>query len=149
VRLQFDVGGGGMRVGPCDASAGMHIEPPFDDFPEFPALHAPPGAVTIGAGGGGGGPDARETSTRLETSLAPAAIAAHYATQLRSAGWALGSQIVSDGVAIQTASRTVAPRATSAEAPPQPWHAVLLVTALPGTRERDVALRIARPSSQR
>ena len=113
-------------------------------------LNAPPGATTIGGGSMGGGPDARDLSTRLETSLAPAAIAAHYATQLRDAGWTLASRIVNDGVATQTAHRAATSASGSADtAPPRPWHAVLLVTVIPGTREHYVVLHIARPTRPR
>lgn len=128
------------RFSPCNrAREEGRVRSPMHEAP-IPTLQAPAGAETRGLGSSGGGMDAWEAHTRLETQLDPAGLVAHYAAQLREAGWALSGQMTGEGVVVQTA-RTRDERG-------QTWHGLLTAFALPGTGEREVVFRVMRPSTR-
>lgn len=132
----------GARFAPCSIGAGpRRADLLARDWGAIPTLHAPRDAVTLGGGSTAGGMDAREASTRLDVALAPKALLAHYAAQLRAAGWALGAPLAAGAVAAQAAEWR--------DAEGRSWHALLGVVALAGTREREVVLRLVRPVGQR
>lgn len=70
---------------------------------KFPTLVAPPGMSQQGGGGGTGG-DNVETRARLLGALEAPAIVAHYAKQLDSAGWKMGTIATSGSLAVMPAA---------------------------------------------
>ncbi|HEX8691770.1 MAG TPA: hypothetical protein VF746_05085 [Longimicrobium sp.] len=120
---------------PCSREAAQHMESFQREFP-IPALHAPENVEFSGGSMSSGGPDFREVGVRLTTPMAPAELAAHYAAQLRQAGWTPSGNGAGEGVALQTFLRR--------DASGQGWHAVLSAIALPGSDRRDLSLRVSR-----
>jgi hypothetical protein len=108
----------------------------LEDTP-LPVLGTPEGAELRWDGGGGGGSQYEwDSRIRLVTTLAPAALVAHYAALLRQAGWSILPPAVGEDAATATGELRDAQGHT--------WHALLAVVALaPG--ERDVLVRVARP----
>lgn len=120
---------------PCSRQMAQRMVISYHDFP-LPALYAPENAEFRGGGSSSGGEDYRETGTRLGTSMAPAELVAHYAAQLREAGWTPAGSSAGEGVALQTFVRR--------DESGQSWHAVLSAVALPGSDKRDLSLRVTR-----
>ncbi|MFL5384768.1 MAG: hypothetical protein ACJ8GN_19770 [Longimicrobiaceae bacterium] len=123
-----------VEVGPADRC----YRPPTDwkDIP-LPVLGAPEGAeLHLGPGGGGGSAHAWGATVRLRTTLAPAAVVAHYAALLRQAGWSILPPAGDPDAAAATGELRDARGRT--------WRALLAAMAVaPG--ERDVLVRVVRP----
>ena len=125
----------GERAGPCVQA---RRRPPFEDpdAPPFPRLTPPEGVESHGGGSMGSSNGSREIATRLGTTLSPAALVAHYAAQLRAAGWAAGDSL---------AGADVAARAFEVrDARGRQWRGLLTAVAVPGAAEREVLLRLMR-----
>jgi hypothetical protein len=120
---------------PCSRQMARGPESYWREFP-VPALHAPENVEFRGGGMSGAGDDFRETGARVGTPMPPAELLAHYAAQLRQAGWTPAGTSAGEGVALQTFVRR--------DASGQSWHAVLSAVALPGSDKRDLSLRITR-----
>lgn len=119
----------------CNPEVARRFEGPRIEFP-VPALYAPEGAELREMGMGTVSDDYQELQARLGTPMAPAELVAHYAAQLRQAGWTAGGTSAGEGVAVQTFARR--------DASGQGWHAVLAAVAVPGSDRRDLSLRITR-----
>jgi hypothetical protein len=137
LRLSFDQGGEGS---PCSrgtparaASEGGEGEVPF------PTMQPLPGSVTRGHASGTSSSNGitreRSWSAHIETSATPGDIAAHYAAEMRRAGWTVEAPASTPSVAAVTAE--------TRDAQGQPWRGVLTVVAKPGS-ERDASLRVMR-----
>lgn len=108
-------------------------ETTYTDVP-LPTLSVPDGART-GRAAIGGTPDAMYSSIRLETSQGVDRVSAHYAGQLTEAGWTL------EGESGDDRSMSVA-RLRAVGRGGQPVTGLLIVTAIEGTRQIDVMLRV-------
>lgn len=102
---------------------------------EIPLLRAPPDARMLGAGMGGSGRGSPEAFTRLEISMHPITLAAHYAEQLSSAGWTMTGPMVGEGMVVYGARRR--------DETKRMLGGVLLVLDVPATQQRDVVFRVA------
>lgn len=95
----------------------------------FPTLQPLPGSMTRGGGGGSSSSNGVTTERRwtahIEASASPADIAAHYAAELRRAGWTVGAPAATPGASALTADLR--------DAQGQPWRGVLTVVAKPGS----------------
>lgn len=95
----------------------------------FPTLQPLPGSMTQGGGGGSSSSNGvtteRRWSAHIQASASPADIAAHYAAELRRAGWTVGAPAATPGAAALTAD--------TRDAQGQPWRGVLTVVAKPGS----------------
>ena len=134
---------GSSRQSLCDPeiTARMSVTSFVDDFP-IPALVAPAGARTLNGGGGSSsGMDERTVATRLDTGLGADSLAAHYAAQLVKAGWTSGVTARATGHATQLLAHR--------DAQGREWMGVLAVTAITGTTQRDVSLRVLRRTPSR
>ncbi|HEU4456756.1 MAG TPA: hypothetical protein VFR81_27050, partial [Longimicrobium sp.] len=112
----------------CHGATPEHIDDSL-----LPPLRGPDGA----RGGSSGSSQAltvQERHVRLVTTLTPVDLAAHYAGQLREAGWTVGAPV---GVG---ASATV--RIERRDARERPWHGVVAATAVADS-QRDVVVRVA------
>ena len=101
---------------------------------------AAPAQAKLLPGGAGGGQDRFETELGLETGMAVADVAAHYAAQITAAGWRLDSRNTT-GAGTLAAARFSGKSAKGDDA-----TATLLVTALAGARKQ-VVLRLIRNTS--
>ncbi len=108
----------------------------FEPDLEIPALQPPPGVRSMGGGGGGGGRDIH-SATRLETTLDPTALLAHYAPQLRAAGWTVGATIGAADAAVAVAE--------ARDSRGQQWRGILSALAWSNEPLRRVELRMSRP----
>ena len=90
----------------------------------------------LGSGHGGAGPGAREANTRLETTQTAGAVGAHYAEQLRRAGWSVSSPIQGDGAILYQARRE--------DPDKRKVYGMLTVLNVPDTQQLDVAFRAVR-----
>jgi hypothetical protein len=108
---------------------------------DLPVLVAPPGAKTTG-GGAGGGADAMFSQTRLDTTLTPREVAAHYVRQLESAGWKVEGRANEDDM-ISVTRLSITSRIGDA------MTAVLTIAALPGTSSLDLTLKFVRNNLSR
>jgi hypothetical protein len=134
-RLRLDVSQvrGETFGGPCGARRDRRFGP-SRDVP-VPALRAPIGASSHGQSSSGGA-DGRTLTTRLHTTLAPAALVAHYAAQLREGGWSMRPVLESGEAAVLAGGLT--------DAAGVRWQGLLSVLALDGLDERDVSFRVVR-----
>lgn len=105
-------------------------------YPDLPNLEAPAGARILGAGQGGTGPGSREASARLETTQSAAAVAGHFAEQLRRAGWTLSSPTQGESVVVYRAQRD--------DEDKRPLSGALIILAVPGSQQLDVVFRFVR-----
>ncbi len=102
----------------------------------LPSMPVPEGARS-GRASMGGTPDALYSSIRLTSSRGADAIGAHYARQLSAAGWTVEGQ-TSDGAMSVTRLRSAGTAGSSVTA-------LLVVTAIEGSGEVDVLLRLVQP----
>jgi len=103
----------------------------------LPSMSVPPGARS-GRASMGGTADASYSAIRLETPQTVEAVGAHYVSQLAAAGWTVEGQ-TSDAAAMSvTRLRSPGPAGTAVTA-------VLVVTAVAGSDEVDVLLRLVQP----
>jgi hypothetical protein len=87
------------RQGFCSGQSGERgPRSRFEDV-DMPPLTPPDGARSTGTSGGGGGDHMSQTS-RLETTLAPAAVEAHYTSLLTADGWKMESRAAAEGVSM-------------------------------------------------
>ncbi|HEX5069417.1 MAG TPA: hypothetical protein VFV78_04310 [Vicinamibacterales bacterium] len=96
-----------------------------------------PAEASFGGSGGGGGLDNRTYNARLVTTMAPAAIGAHFLDQMTAEGWKRTG-------GIDEPNSVWAARFVSASTAGQPITAILMLTALPGSSAVDACLRVAR-----
>lgn len=135
----------GERGSPCDARIRTESIRTNDD-PPFPPLRAPAGAETRGMGSnsssstGDDGARSREIQTLLTTPMSVGSLAAHYAAQLRAAGWTVREVTANGDVAVQVVEMR--------DSAGRPWRGLLTAFAAPGAAERAVALHIARSSNK-
>ncbi len=111
------------------------------DYPIMPLLETPPNARMTGSGSSGGGRDSREAFTRLETTQSVASVGAHYADQIRRAGWTVSAPVQAEGIVLYRAERLDDQNAQVTGA--------LAIMAVAGGKELDVSFRIARPEARR
>jgi hypothetical protein len=140
LRLNFDQGGGAGS--PCSRSTPAR-EIAADDVP-FPSMQPLPGSTTRGHASGsssssGDGVTERSWAAYIEASAGPAEIAAHYAAEMRRAGWTVDAPAATPGVAAVTAE--------TRDAQGQAWRGVLTVVARPGS-QREAQLRVMRWAPQ-
>lgn len=83
---------------------------------------------------------ALQSSVRVDASGLPGELLAHFAKQLKEAGWTLGAPVLGTTMAMQTAQKR--------EEDGRELFATLSATIVPGTTERDVLFRMVWPSSQ-
>jgi hypothetical protein len=83
---------------------------------------------------------ALQSSVRVDASGPPGELLAHFAKQLKEAGWTLGAPVLGTTMAMQTAQKR--------EEDGRELFATLFATIVPGTTERDVLFRMVWPSSQ-
>lgn len=96
----------------------------------IPGLHLPPGIRF--QGGGGGGSDTYWTSEgTAETDQTPAALEAHFSSQLQDAGW---TRVVGGADGPFAWSSWLLPKK-------EPWHGYLLVHEAPGKDRRRLLIR--------
>ena len=128
------------RSSPCVERA--RVELSSDAGPSLPELRAPAGAVVSGTSGGatmtslGDGVRSREISTVVTTTMKPTALAAHYASQLRAAGWSSLGQAGTRDAAVEALDMR--------DSSGVPWRGVLTVLALGRPDQRAVTLRLLR-----
>jgi hypothetical protein len=120
------------QMSPCNATLIRDPEAQVDRA-AFPALQAPNGVTHVNTSMGGS-PFAREGSARLETDMTPAQLIAHYAGQLKAAGWTLRESVTTSSAVVQLAEKRN-PRG-------QLVTGVLSAVALPFPRLRDVSFRM-------
>lgn len=108
---------------------------------DLPVLIAPPGAKTTG-GGAGGGADAMFSQTRLDTTLTPREVAAHYVRQLEAVGWKVEGR-ANEGDMVSVTRLSITSRIGDA------MTAVLTIAALPGTSSLDLTLKFVRNNLSR
>ena len=111
------------------------------EFPMMPVLETPPNARMTGSGSSGGGGSSREAYTRLETTQTAAAIGAHYADQIRRAGWTVSGAVQAEGIVLYRAERL--------DDQKEQVSGALSVIAVPGGKELDVSFRIVRREMRR
>ncbi|HEX8245855.1 MAG TPA: hypothetical protein VF541_20240 [Longimicrobium sp.] len=125
------------RANPCSGPAGMPRMGMGEEAP-VPVLSAPPGAVALNTSNGMMMSGA-DTRTRLRTPRAPSELLAHYAGQLRQAGWTPSDPVAGADAAIQTFRM----RGTDGKE----WFGVLSAVALPASELRDLDFSVG-PASQ-
>lgn len=129
---------------PCDPERrAITRQPQLDEVP-IPPMHPPANAMLVGSESNSGGMDGRVMSVRLDTPQPPVLLAAHYAEQLRKAGWTAG--------AVSSFGAGVAQVFESRDAKGRALRGVLTVFSVPGgtlANERDLSFRIARSVSHR
>jgi len=103
----------------------------------IPALELPVGVNPASAIGGGGGVDDTYSQARLETTMTPAALAAHLTPQMASAGWKIeGSPIGDVGISVT--------RFVTLSRAGESVTALLILTRLGETPYLDAMLRVVR-----
>lgn len=117
----------------CFAPAGSSTMADID----MPRLSPPAGARQVGGGGGGGGLDALYSTARIETTMAPRAVAEHYEKLLVGAGWKVVARL-RDGDELALVRLEVPSRMGV------PLSAWLSATKLGDTGDQDVFLRVLR-----
>jgi len=103
----------------------------------LPSMSAPPGARS-GRASMGGTADASYSAIRLETSQTVEAVGAHYVGQLAAAGWTIEGQTTDASAMSVTRLRSSGPAGRAVTA-------VLVITAVSGSDEIDVLLRLVQP----
>ena len=136
LRLTFDQGGGAGS--PC--SRGTPAREAVEDDVPFPSMQPLPGSMTRGHASGsssssGEGVTERSWAAYIEASAGTADIAAHYAAEMRRAGWTVDAPAATPGVAAVTAE--------TRDAQGRAWRGVLTVVAKPGS-QREAQLRVMR-----
>ncbi len=104
----------------------------------IPVLRAPAGSSSRSSGTSGSG-DSETASVRLESSMTPDALLAHYGAQLAAAGWTVGTAVVSGTLAVLPVDAT--------DAQGNAWRGALFVVELDGAR--DVSLHVTRRKADR
>lgn len=127
-----------QRQGFCDASGPRRPRSMFEDI-DMPPLPPPDGARATGTSGGGGGDHMSQTS-RLETTLSPAEVEAHYTSLLKADGWKVESHAAAAGVSMTRFALPTDP----AGADKTPRVATLEALSLPGG-DVMVTLRVIGP----
>lgn len=126
-----------VSAGPGDQCSLSAID--WKEIP-LPVLGAPEGAeLRFGSGMGIGSAPAWGSTVRLQTTLPPAAVVAHYAGLLRQAGWSILPPAEAQDAATATGELRDAQGRT--------WHALLAALAV-APDERDVLVRVVRPRQQ-
>lgn len=145
LRLQFSPTT--PQYSPCDIERRYPGGRPADDEIQLPLLLPPPGARSIGSGesmggnmsSGGDGSATRASHTTLDAPLTPSEILAHYASQLKAAGWTPGAPTSNSESGLQVL--------TSRDVRGRTLRAVLTAMVVPdgaAPNERDVGLRVVR-----
>jgi hypothetical protein len=107
----------------------------------LPSLAVPDGAVA-GRVSMGGSSDTVSSAVRIRTDIDVEAVGSHYAAQLTAAGWRIEGRSGDSGAVSVTRLR-----ATSVAG--EPVTGLLIVTAIGGTGELDVMLRVVRHADGR
>jgi len=128
LRLHFEM----QQASPCGQPHGPAAGLTGNDV--LPPLHAPDG-VTLQLTGGGGGPNRWTSEANAETDKTVAELEAHYATQLKAAGWT------------RVAGSSSGPMAWSTWTLPRDGNLTGLLFALeaPGKNHRSLYARVEAP----
>ena len=122
-----------------DACAQRPADDRFTRDLDVPPLQPPTGARTVGGGTGGGNGDLY-ASIRVETSLTPDALVAHYARQLGEAGWTLGAALAGKDLAIVPLE--------ARDSRGQQWRGMISALSWPADSVKRVDLRMMRPDDR-
>ena len=145
LRLQFSPTT--AQYSPCDIERRYPGGRPMEDEIQLPVLLPPPGARSIASGestaggmsSGGDGSATRSTHATLDARLTPSEILAHYASQLKAAGWTASAPTSTAESGLQVLGMRDARGRT--------LRAVLTAMVVPdgaAPNERDVGLRVVR-----
>lgn len=122
----------------CDAArryaAAVHPES-YERNP-MPPLYPPYGVRMEVTGGGGSGGDSWHSSASLETRRAPEDLLAHYAGQLRSAGWSEGERSKTGSFIAQVWQYT--------DSTATKWSGLFIIAAPPEVVRRDLVFTIGK-----
>jgi hypothetical protein len=132
LRIDFS---GAQPFGPCDRRD-PYVRPPNLEAYSFPTLVAPAGVTTSNSSLGQSS-IGREAMAVLETELTPAQILAHYASQLKSAGWTVGEPATTANAAFQIAEMKDLKGGT--------LTGILAAIAIPKPKAREVSFRVIAP----
>lgn len=139
LRLTFDQGGGGEGSACSRGTPARQTSEGDEGDVPFPTMQPLRGSVTRGHASGSSSSNGitteRSWSAHIETSATPADVAAHYAAEMRRAGWTVEAPASTPSVAAVTAE--------TRDAQGQPWRGVLTVVAKPGSG-REASLRVIR-----
>lgn len=122
----------------CDAArryAAAVPPEPYERNP-MPPLYPPYGIRMEMTGGGGSGGDSWHSSASLETRRAPEDLLAHYAGQLRSAGWTEGEKSKTGAFIAQVWQYT--------DSAATKWSGLFIIAAPPEVVRRDLVFTIGR-----
>lgn len=134
LRFDFSTGQGPT---PCAMQAMRPITPPVPDY-SFPTLVAPAGARSLNNSMGGSA-SGREASVLLETDMTPTQLIAHYAPQLKTAGWTLGETAMTRVAVVQVAE--------SKDSKGRTLTGILTALLLPQPRSKSVSFKILSPDN--
>lgn len=122
----------------CDAARRYAAAVPPDPHERnpMPPLYPPYGIRMDMTGGGGSGGDSWHSSASLETRRAPEDLLAHYAGQLRSAGWSEGEKSKTGSFIAQVWQYT--------DSTATKWSGLFIIAAPPEVVRRDLVFTIGK-----